>query len=285
VTALTVLETVDRLRQTVRDARRREPGTRVALVPTMGALHRGHLCLVEHAQRVADLVVVSIFVNPLQFGPGEDLERYPRTMAADLDALEALGVRVVFAPSPQEMYPAGGGGTRVTAGPVASLYEGAARPGHFDGMLTVVNKLFNASECDMAVFGQKDAQQVYLVQQMIRDLNLPVRLEVVPTARENDGLALSSRNRYLAADARRAALVLSQTLGAVASASRHGAAEALAAGRAVMDQEPEVRLDYLVLVDPSTFQPVGGEFRGSATALIAATVGGTRRIDNAPVTI
>jgi len=277
-----VLTGIRELRDTLADARRR--GSRIVLVPTMGALHTGHRRLVQRARELGETVVVSIFVNPLQFGPGEDLDRYPRTLGADVAALAGLA-DVVFAPSAAEMYPDGPSQTRVAAGPVASLYEGASRPGHFDGVLTVVAKLFNIVQPDVAVFGQKDAQQVYLVQRMIRDLNMPLRLEVVDIVREDDGLALSSRNRYLDPDQRRLALTLSRSLAAAASAAASGAEAARAAASRVLDAEPDVRLDYLVVVDPATLLEVDADHRGPALMLLAARVGPTRLIDNARLSL
>jgi pantoate--beta-alanine ligase len=278
-----VVETVTGVREAV--AGHRSAGRRVALVPTMGALHDGHLALVRRAREVADVVVVSIFVNPLQFGAGEDLDRYPRTLDADLDALAALGVELVFAPSADEMYPDGEVETVVTAGHVGALYEGASRPGHFDGMLTVVAKLFNIVRPDRAVFGQKDAQQVFLVRRMVRDLDVPLVVDVVPTVREPDGLAMSSRNRYLGPDQRRAALLLSETLAAAQAAGADGLDEVLAEGAAAFGDHDGVELDYLVVVDPETFLPVGEDARGEAIVLVAARVGTTRLIDNAVISL
>jgi pantoate--beta-alanine ligase len=259
----------------------REP--HVVLVPTMGALHDGHLSLVERAREIGDIVVVSIFVNPLQFGAGEDLDRYPRTLDADVARLADAGVPFVFAPTAREMYPDGAPSTRITAGEVGTLFEGAARPGHFAGMLTVVAKLFSIVGPDVAVFGQKDAQQVFLVQRMVADLNLPLRIEVVPIVREPGGLALSSRNRYLDEEQRAGARALSAALAAAASVARSGqatAGQALAAARGVIDAAPMVKLDYLVVVHPHTFLPVGDDYRGPARMLVAALVGTTRLIDN-----
>lgn len=267
-------------------AGRRADGASIALVPTMGALHDGHLALVRRARELADVVVVSIFVNPLQFGPNEDLERYPRTFETDVAALAGLGVDAVFAPGVDEMYPRGAdGGTTVHAGPIGARYEGASRPGHFDGMLTVVAKLFGIAQPDLAVFGQKDAQQVFLVSRMVVDLNLPVRIETVPTVREPDGLALSSRNRYLDPAQRQAALVLVESLRAAEAAAGDGPSELLAEGVAAFGDHDGVSLDYFVVVDPETFLPVGDDFRGRALVLVAAFVGSTRLIDNAYVDI
>jgi pantoate--beta-alanine ligase len=254
---------------------------RVVLVPTMGALHDGHLSLDARARELGEIVVVSIFVNPLQFGAGEDLDRYPRTLDADLARLAGAGVTFVFAPTAREMYPDGAPSTRVTAGQVGGLFEGAARPGHFDGVLTVVAKLFGIVGPDVAVFGQKDAQQVFLVQRMVDDLNLPLRIEVAPIVREPGGLALSSRNRYLDEPQRAGAHALSAGLAAAASVAPDATAgEALAAARDVIDAAPMVKLDYLVVVHPHTFLPVGDDYRGPARMLVAALVGTTRLIDN-----
>lgn len=253
----------------------------MALVPTMGALHEGHLALVSRAGELADVVVVSIFVNPLQFGPSEDLDRYPRTLDADVAELTSLGVAVVFAPSVAEMYPDGPTGIRVSAGEVGMLLEGAVRPGHFDGVLTVVAKLLNVVQPDTVVFGQKDAQQVFLVRRLIRDLTFPVAVEVVETVRDADGLALSSRNRYLDAESSRAARVLSRALRA-ASAGQ-GPSGALTAARAELDREGLAEVDYLALVEPETFLPVPDGYRGNALMLVAARIGGVRLIDNMPV--
>ncbi|UOQ91260.1 pantoate--beta-alanine ligase [Agromyces endophyticus] len=264
-------------------AAERRGGASVAFVPTMGALHDGHLALVARARELADLVIVSIFVNPLQFGPGEDLDRYPRTLDADVAALAPLGVEFVFAPSTGEMYPDGPSSTRVVAGEVGGLYEGASRPGHFDGMLTVVAKLLHIVAPDVVVFGQKDAQQVFLVRRMVHDLDLPLEVEVVPTVREPDGLALSSRNRFLGAAERSTALVLSEALAAAADAASDGVDEALAEAVAAFGDHDGAELDYFVIVDPGTFLPVAADASGPALALVAARVGATRLIDNRPI--
>ncbi len=278
-----VAPTIGELRAMVAGQRAR--GASVALVPTMGALHEGHFALVRRARELADVVVVSIFVNPLQFGANEDLDRYPRTLDADVAALTALGVDLVFAPAAAEMYPNGETETRVTAGHVGTLYEGASRPGHFDGMLTVVSKLLHIVGPDVALFGQKDAQQVFLVRRMVRDLDVPVSIEVVPTVREPDGLALSSRNRYLDPGQRAAALTLSEALRAGDAASGDGLAEVLAEGTAAFGDHDDVTLDYLVVVDPQTFLPVDDDARGEVVMLVAARVGATRLIDNATITL
>jgi pantoate--beta-alanine ligase len=275
---IAVAETISELRTI--SAEVRAAGKRIALVPTMGALHAGHLALVRRAAEIADVVIVSIFVNPLQFGPTEDLERYPRTLPDDLAQLEPLGVNAVFAPNVSEMYPTGASDTRVTAGRVGSLYEGRTRADHFDGVLTVVSKLLNIAQPDVVLFGQKDAQQVFLVKRMIADLNLPVAVEVVRTVREDDGLALSSRNRFLDAKEKRAARGLSIALEAAESSADRGIDAVFAAAQSVLMGEHLVELDYLVIVDPETFLPVDDAHQGRAIVLVAARVGTTRLIDN-----
>jgi pantoate--beta-alanine ligase len=272
--SVTVVETIAELRTAL-------AGRTVALVPTMGALHDGHLALVERAGQLAETVVVSIFVNPLQFGPNEDLDKYPRTLDADVEKLDAAGVEFVFAPSVAEMYPQGPSQTRVTAGTVGTLFEGASRPGHFDGMLTVVAKLLGIVRPDVVLFGQKDAQQVFLVQRMIADLDVATEVAVVETVRENDGLALSSRNRFLDEREKRAALALSTALEAAESSGDRGIDAVLAAAQSVLMGESLVRLDYLSVVNPATFLPVDDDYRGKARVIIAARVGDTRLIDNA----
>ena len=279
-----VIDTIDELRNRLCLARQQHAATggdaRVVLVPTMGALHAGHRALVQRARSQGEIVVVSIFVNPLQFGAGEDLDTYPRTLDDDLVALAEEGVSFVFAPTTSQMYPDGASSTRVTAGAVGSLYEGAARPGHFDGMLTVVAKLLGIVEPDLVVFGQKDAQQAFLVEQMVRDLNIRVDVDVVPTVREANGLALSSRNRYLDEPAREAARSISQGLAAAADAAVNGVPAAIVAAHAVIGAAPSVKLDYLVVVHPHTFLLVDDDYRGPARMLVAALVGSTRLIDN-----
>jgi pantoate--beta-alanine ligase len=255
----------------------------VALVPTMGAIHDGHLALVERATKIAETVVVSIFVNPLQFGPNEDFDRYPRTLDDDVAKLSEHGVAFVFAPALEEVYPQHPLDTRVVAGHVGTLYEGKSRPGHFDGVLTVVAKFLNIVRPSVAVFGRKDAQQVFLVKRMVTDLNFPVKIDVVDIVREDDGLALSSRNRYLDAKERRAARVLSLALEAAESSADRGVDAAIAAAQSVLMGEALVTLDYFAVVHPATFLPVDDSYRGKATILIAAKVGSTRLIDNEPV--
>lgn len=266
-----VFETIASLRL------RLETAGSVAFVPTMGALHDGHLALVRRAAELADTVVVSIFVNPLQFGEAEDLDRYPRELDADLDLLPEDVL--VFAPPADELYPDGESGTRVTAGAVGSIFEGASRPGHFDGMLTVVAKLLHIVRPEVVVFGQKDAQQVFLVRRMVRDLNVPVVVDVVETVRDADGLALSSRNRFLGTQERVAALALSRAL-AAAEASAGSRKDALLASHTLLNDESGVEVDYVELVDPETFLPVSDRYSGPVTAIVAARVGTTRLIDN-----
>ncbi len=279
-----VIDTIGALRaRLAADAERRSAAPRLVLLPTMGALHAGHLLLARRARELGDIVVVSIFVNPLQFGVGEDLASYPRTLDADVAALATVGVDIVFAPTAREMYPNGQISTRVTAGPVGALLEGAARPGHFDGMLTVVSKLLNIVNPDVVVFGQKDAQQVFLVESLLEDLDFRAAIEVLPIVREAGGLALSSRNRNLDEAQRAAAQSLSTGLAAAASVAGRGVVAALAAARDTIDAQPLVKLDYLVVVDPQTFLPVAADHRGPARMLVAALVGSTRLIDNAAI--
>ena len=257
----------------------RAAGSTVALVPTMGSLHEGHLALVEHAREVADVVIVSVFVNPMQFGPTEDFERYPRDLEADRAALAGHGVDAVFAPAADEMYPAGPVATRVSAGNLGGMYEGRSRAGHFDGVLTVVAKLLNIAQPTVAVFGEKDAQQVFLVQRMVRDLDMRTRIDVVETVRADDGLALSSRNAYLDERYRRAARTIPDALEAAESAADRGIDAVIAAAQGVLMGSNEVELDYFALVRPDTFQSIDDDYHGPARALIAARVGTTRLID------
>jgi pantoate--beta-alanine ligase len=257
----------------------RAAGSTIALVPTMGSLHDGHLALVERAREIADVVIVSVFVNPMQFAPNEDFEKYPRDLDADRDALAGHGVAAVFAPAVDEMYPSGAVQTRVAAGAVGERFEGRSRPGHFDGMLTVVAKLLGIVQPHLAVFGEKDAQQVYLVQRMVRDLDIRTRIEVVETVRADDGLALSSRNLFLGERQRRAARAIPDALEAAQSAADRGLDAVIAAAQGVLMGADDVELDYFAVVRPDTFQPVDDDHRGPARALIAARVGDTRLID------
>jgi pantoate--beta-alanine ligase len=273
-----VLATVAEVRAAM--AAERAAGRSISLTPTLGALHAGHLAHLERAAGLVDTRVVSIFVNPLQFGPGEDLDKYPRTLDADLDKLAALGVPFVFAPSADEMYPAGAPTIHVSAGRIGELYEGRSRPGHFDGVLTVVAKLLLIVAPDIVTFGQKDAQQLFLVRRMISDINIPVRLEAIEIVREDDGLALSSRNRFLEGRERGAARALSQALEAAESSADRGVDSVIAAAQGTLMGEPLVDLDYLKIVNPHTFLPVDDDYRGAALVLVAARVGTTRLIDN-----
>jgi pantoate--beta-alanine ligase len=261
----------------------RAAGGRVAFVPTMGALHEGHASLMAEARsRLApgDALVVSVFVNPLQFGAGEDLDRYPRTFDADLEVCAGQGVDVVFAPSVDEVYPGGEPQVTVEPGPLGSVLEGAVRPTHFRGVLTVVAKLFGLVRPDVAVFGQKDYQQLVLIRRMVADLCMDVDVVGAPTVREDGGLALSSRNKYLSDDDRVTALSLSRALQAAVDAAAGGGERALAAAHAVLDGTPGVDVDYLALTSPDLGPaPAAGEAR----VLVAARVGSTRLIDNMPL--
>lgn len=255
----------------------RHTGRRVMLVPTMGALHDGHLALVRAAKRVPGaVVVVSIFVNPLQFGPTEDLDAYPRTLDADLELLRDEDVEVAFTPTAAAMYP-DGKRTTVHPGPLGSELEGATRPGHFAGMLTVVLKLLQIVRPDRAFFGEKDYQQLVLIRQMVADLNVDVQIVGVPTVREADGLAMSSRNRYLSPEERELAGALSSALLAGMYAGSGGAAPVLDTARAVLDEVPAIDVDYLELRGPN-LEPAPPF--GPARLLIAARLGGTRLLDN-----
>ena len=265
----------------------------VVLVPTMGALHDGHRALLRRARELAGpggAVAVSIFVNPLQFGPAEDLDKYPRTLPEDLAACEQEQVDLVFAPTVSEMYPQRQS-VMVDPGPAGEVFEGEFRPGFFHGVLTVVLKLFGLVRPDIAVFGQKDAQQLTLVRAMAADFALGIEVEAVPTVRAPDGLALSSRNKYLSPDERAVAPVLHRALAAGAAAAPAGPAAVLAAAQQVLDDAPgrgpaaeAPQVDYLALADARSFQPVGAEpdpvFHGDAVLAIAARIGTTRLIDN-----
>ncbi len=267
-------------------AARAGPGSPVVLVPTMGALHAGHRNLLRQAAGMAGpngAVVVSIFVNPRQFGPGEDLDRYPRTLDADLALCAEEGVAVVFAPATAEMYPAEQIVT-VDPGPMGQVLEGEFRPGFFGGVLTVVLKLFQLTRPDIAVFGEKDAQQLALVRRMAADLNLGVRVASIPTVRDADGLATSSRNRYLSDTERSVALALPAALEAGRARAAEGPlAVTDAAQNRLSRAARQLSVDYLALVDPVTFLPVKPDFTGRAVLAVAARVGTTRLIDNVQV--
>jgi pantoate--beta-alanine ligase len=283
------------MRNASRAARR--AGGRLGFVPTMGALHEGHLSLVRAARAASDVVAASIFVNPTQFGPNEDLGKYPRSFERDCELLEREGVDLLFAPGVEEMYPGVADGladrsvrptnvrsavTWVTVEGLSDRLDGRSRPGHFRGVTTVVSKLFHVVEPDAAFFGQKDAAQVAIIRRMVRDLNLAVEIVVCPIVREADGLAMSSRNAYLDADQRTRALVLHRSLMRVqqlAGTGERSAARLLAAGREEIARESSVRLDYFDIVDAETLEPVEDVSRGALVA-VAAYVGSTRLIDN-----
>ncbi len=260
----------------------RAAGRKVALVPTMGALHEGHRELIRHARRApgATVTAVSIFVNPLQFGAGEDIDRYPRPLDADLSACREEGVELVFTPGVTDMYPEGAE-TTVLPGRLGEQLEGAIRPGHFAGVLTVVAKLFHVVAPDIAFFGEKDYQQLILIKRMARDLDFPVHVVGVPTVREPDGLALSSRNSYLSADERSRAATLNRALVAGAGVSARGPRAVLDAAGAVLAEEPALRVEYLELRDPD-LGPAPQE-GGRARLLVAARLGRTRLIDNTSI--
>ena len=278
----TLASTREELAGLLADARR--AGDRIAFVPTMGALHDGHASLIRTARGATDgPVVVSIFVNPMQFAPTEDLDRYPRTLDADLAVCAAEGVDVVFAPSVEEMYPGGFShesvhdGVTVSPGALATILDGASRPGHFDGVLTVVAKLFGLVRPDVAVFGQKDYQQLTLIRLMVRDLCMGIEVVGAETVREPDGLALSSRNRYLDAEQRQTAVLLSRALRAARERAAYGVPAARWAAMSVLRAEPGLELDYLALTSPDLGEPPEA---GEGRILVAARVGTTRLIDN-----
>ena len=256
-------------------------GRRVGFVPTMGALHEGHLSLVRAAREQCDVAVVSIFVNPTQFGPNEDLDSYPRSFEQDKSMLQGERVDAIFYPSVEEMYPAGAT-TWVTVEGLSEKLDGRSRPGHFRGVTTVVSKLFNIVQPQLAFFGQKDAAQVAIIRKMVRDLNFGVQIVVCPIVREKDGLAMSSRNAYLSEQERKQALALSWALKCVQSLAEQGEIDAsrlIEAGKKVIAQEPTIRLDYFESVDPNTLDPVA-DVAGGALIAVAAYVGKTRLIDN-----
>jgi pantoate--beta-alanine ligase len=276
---LKICTTIHEMRATSRAARR--AGKRLGFVPTMGALHEGHLSLVRAARASSEVVAASIFVNPTQFAPNEDLAKYPRSFERDCEMLEHEGVQLLFAPSVEEMY-AGGAVTWVTVEGLSEKLDGRSRPGHFRGVATVVAKLFHAVEPDAAFFGQKDAAQIAVIRRMIRDLNLPVEIVVCPIVREADGLAMSSRNAYLDAEQRKQALVLHRSLLRVkklVEAGERSAFNLLKVGRGEIARENSVRLDYFEIVNPDTLDPVEDVSQGALVA-VAAYVGSTRLIDN-----
>ena len=277
--------------QTVRDleslraeiASFREKGETIALVPTMGALHDGHMALIEAAKTRADRVVASIFVNPRQFGPNEDLDAYPRKELADAAMLQAAGCALLWLPPVEVMYPEGYA-TNVSVSGVTEMLDGAARPGHFDGVATVVSKLFNQVRPDIALFGEKDYQQLLVIRRMVTDLNMPIEVEGVTTQRDEDGLALSSRNAYLAPEEREAARALPRALGEAARSIAAGGdvAEALAKAVAQLEKAGFGPIDYVSLRDAETLEPIE-QFDRPARLLAAARLGRTRLIDNLPV--
>ena len=274
-----VCNNIEEMRAALRQAK--AVGSRVGFVPTMGALHEGHLSLVRAAKVQAEIVVASIFVNPTQFGPNEDFSRYPRTFERDCEMLQKEGVDYLFAPSVDEMYPKGAA-TYVTVEALSDRLCGKSRPGHFRGVTTVVSKLFHIIEPDLAFFGQKDAAQAAIIRRMVRDLNFPVKIVVCPIVREPDGLAMSSRNAYLDGHQRNAALILSRALVAVKDSFEKGqqnASKLIECGIHVIRSEPGARLDYLEIVDPDTLEPLQ-VISGAALVAVAAFVGTTRLIDN-----
>ena len=274
-----ISKTIDPLRQACRAERR--DGKRLGLVPTMGALHEGHLSLVRAAKTRCEIVVVSIFVNPIQFGPNEDLAKYPRNFERDRQLLEREGIDLLFAPSAEEMYPAGGV-TYVAVEGLSDKLCGRSRPGHFRGVTTVVSKLFHIVEPDLAFFGQKDAAQATIIRRMVRDLNMPVEIVACPIVRERDGLAMSSRNAYLDSPQRKSALVLYRSLAEVQKRFHQGerkAANLIDLGKQAFLKEPSIRLDYFEIVDPETLDEVDDVSHGALVAG-AAFVGNARLIDN-----
>jgi len=274
-----LVRTIPEVREEVRRAR--AGAQRVGLVPTMGHLHEGHLSLVDHCRQLADYVVMSIYVNPLQFGPGEDFEKYPRDLERDLAAAEGRGVDLVFAPDDRELYP-GPLSVAVTPRRLAERLCGLSRPGHFEGVLTVVCKLFGIVEPDVSVFGQKDFQQAVLIEKMVADLNLPVRIEVVPTVRESDGLAMSSRNAYLSPEERQRAQSISRALAGAVKAFRsgqRGTAELRAGILRTLEAGGGLDIEYVEIVSADELQPVA-RAGDDAVVAVAARVGLTRLIDN-----
>jgi pantoate--beta-alanine ligase len=276
---MNVVSTIADTRAAIDSARAH--GARIGFVPTMGALHAGHLSLVERARREADFTVMSIFVNPLQFAPTEDFSRYPRPVEEDERLSSEAGVDLLFRPSVTEMYPPGRS-VGVSAGILGAEWEGTSRPGHFDGVVTVVAKLFNIVQPDVAVFGRKDLQQAAIIKAMVRDLDMPIRIVLAPIVRESDGLALSSRNRYLSPEDRRRATVLSRALATItlrfASGERRVPVLEAEAQR-ILSTESDVTPDYLAVIDPLTFKRPETATDGNA-AIVAARVGSTRLIDN-----
>lgn len=272
----------------VRDrvARERQQGRRIGCVPTMGALHPGHLSLVEECRKHVDFVLLTIFVNPTQFGAGEDLDKYPRPLEADLQACREAGVNAVYTPEINSLYPPGYD-TWVEVGEMSRILEGECRPGHFRGVTTIVTKLLNITQPDIACFGAKDYQQQTIIRQMVNDLDLPTEIVICPTIREADGLAMSSRNRYLSTEERQSALALSQALQIAAAAVTSGETDVARVEQLMLEHLnsfAEVRPEYAVLRDPDTLQPLSA-VQSSMVALIAAFLGKTRLIDNRMISL
>jgi pantoate--beta-alanine ligase len=279
--AIPILRTIAELRARVAEWRR--GGETIGLVPTMGALHEGHLSLVRRSRAATKRTIVSIFVNPTQFGPNEDFQRYPRDLAGDIAKLDAVGVDAVFAPEVAEMYPEGAV-TTVTVSGLTDGLDGPFRPGHFQGVATIVTKLLLQCLPDVAFFGEKDYQQLQVIKRLARDLDVPVRIEGVPTYREADGLAMSSRNVYLTPAERAAAPALHRAINAVAAALARGEAArpAIAAAKAELERAGFTKIDYIAAVDASTLKPIEKP-SGPARVAAAAWFGSTRLIDNVPV--
>lgn len=280
-----MISTIDGLRSRLADARAAAPEARVALVSTIGALHDGHIDVVHRAREVADIVVVSVFVNPLRFANPAEFAAYPRTPDDDERLLDSLGVDVVFAPDADELLPEGRATTKVSAGDLGLRYEGRSRPYYFDGLLTVEAKLFNLVRPDVAVYGERDPQRVFLVRRMIRDLSFDVEVATVETVRGDDGLPVSTRVGMLEDRDLAAAGLLPVALDAAAANADRGVDACIAAAQSALMGEPRIRLEYLSVVDPNSFLPVDEGHQGPALALIAASVAGHRFIDNASIYI
>lgn len=278
-----MISTTDGLRAALADARSAAPGSRVALISTIGSLHDGHIDLVHRAREVADIVVVSIFVNPLRFANPAEHAAYPRTPVEDAALLESLGVDIVFAPETAELLPDGSATTKVSAGDLGLRYEGRARPFYFDGLLTVEAKLFNLVRPDVAIYGARDRQRVFLVRRLIRDLFFDIEVATIDTVRGDDGLPVSTRVGLLDDRDLAAAGLLPTALDAAAANADRGVDACIAAAQSTLMGEPRIRLEYLSVVDPGTFLPVDEGKQGPALALIAASVGGHRFIDNAEI--
>jgi pantoate--beta-alanine ligase len=283
------IRTASELRDEI--TRARESGKKISFVPTMGAIHLGHLSLIEIARKQSDLVVASIFVNPLQFNSTSDFDLYPRNESEDAAALGSAGTDVLFLPAVEEIYPNGELINTRSAGPVGELYEGKARKGHFDGMLTVVSRLFDIVSPDIAVFGAKDAQQLHLIRRMLKEesnSDWASQLQILegPTIRESNGLALSSRNQRLSSHEQQVALSLSKALdeAQTCAASGEGISSAYREAMKVLSSNPEAKLDYLAVVNPESFEVIGDGFTGQALMIVAAEVGNVRLIDNRSIT-